>query len=108
MLIPSIDLMDGKIVQLVQGERVNETADCRDTVGWNACPARVLPNAVFIRRQVPNCFLTQGVGNFRELSDDSGKALIDRRTTDQLMHRQSNRCREEIQRHPAVRYERAQ
>ncbi|MDX6458083.1 MAG: hypothetical protein QOE55_1780 [Acidobacteriaceae bacterium] len=39
-------------MQLVQGERVNETADCRDTVGWNTCAARVLPNAVFIRRQV--------------------------------------------------------
>ena len=39
-------------MRLVQGERVNETAHRRDTVGWHSCAARMLPNAVFIRREV--------------------------------------------------------
>jgi len=39
-------------MRLAQGGRVNETAHCRDTVGWDPCAARVLPDAVFIRRKV--------------------------------------------------------
>jgi hypothetical protein len=37
---------------LAQGRRVNEAAHCRDPVGWDTCAPRMLPNAVFIRREV--------------------------------------------------------
>ncbi len=37
---------------LAQVSRVNETAYCRDTIGRNACSAGMLPDAVFVRREV--------------------------------------------------------
>jgi hypothetical protein len=39
-------------MRLAQGGRVNETADRRDTVGWDTCSARMFPDAVFIRSEV--------------------------------------------------------
>ena len=38
--------------KLLQICRVNEASHRRDTIGWNTCAARVLPNAFLIRRKV--------------------------------------------------------
>jgi hypothetical protein len=39
-------------MQLVEVNRVNQTAYGRYTISRNACKASVLPNAVFVRRKV--------------------------------------------------------
>ena len=39
-------------MRLVQGGRVNEATHCRDPIGWDTGQARMLPNSIFIGRDV--------------------------------------------------------
>src|ERR1700730_8375970 len=45
---------------LLQGSRVNKPAHGRDAIRWNAYPARMLPNAVLIRRKINAVHLVLG------------------------------------------------